>query len=111
MKVVLETDATTNPDNVGGVRFFSENDTGSITGTPDLFSTETDIDYRQRIAPDFYSDEDIQSYTAQNTNKYRYDNTTMAIAFEAGQARTNSASITTTTTGVLYQSREFFPTT
>lgn len=109
--VVLETDATANPWNVGGVRFFSENDTGSITGSPDLFSTETDIDYRQRVAPDFYADEDIQSYTAQNTNKYRYDNTTMAIAFEAGQARTNSASITTTTTGVLYQSREFFPTT
>lgn len=28
LKVILETDASANPGNVGGVRFFSENDAG-----------------------------------------------------------------------------------
>lgn len=109
--VVPETDAATNPDNVGAIRFFSENDSGSITGTPELFSTETDVDYRQRVAQDLQLDEEIFNYTAQNTGKHGLYNTTMAGAFSAGQFTTNSSNITTTTTGLLFQTRAMFPTT
>ena len=42
LKVILETNAEASPQNVGGVRFFSENDTGTQTGTPALLSPETD---------------------------------------------------------------------
>lgn len=39
LKIVLPTDAAT-PSNIGGVRFFSENDAGTITGTAYLLSSE-----------------------------------------------------------------------
>ena len=41
IKVVPETDAAANPENVGAVRFFSENDSGEATGTPYLASPES----------------------------------------------------------------------
>ena len=46
LKVELEVDAATNPGNVGGVRNFSENDTGYVLGTPTLMSPEVDQDFR-----------------------------------------------------------------
>ncbi|MFN7611026.1 MAG: hypothetical protein ACK5QX_08840, partial [bacterium] len=44
-------DATT-PADVGGVRLFSENDAGDVTGEAYLYSPETDEDYRLRVAQD-----------------------------------------------------------
>ncbi len=46
---------------------FSENDSGSVTGTPELISPEGDIDYRQRVSQDLQLDEEVFSYVAQNT--------------------------------------------
>lgn len=43
--VVTEKDVTNNPENVGGIKIFSENDDGKVTGTPYLASPETDDDY------------------------------------------------------------------
>lgn len=111
LKIIPETNVADNPYNVGAYRSFSENDSGSVTGTPDLFSPEVDIDYRQRMAQDLQLDEEVFNYTAQNTGKHLYGNTTMTNAWTAGQMTTNATNITTTTTGTLFQTRAFFPTT
>lgn len=109
IKVVTEIDAATNPDNVGAVRTFGENDSGSVTGVPKLASTEVDIDYRGRIAPDLTMDEHVFNYTAQDTGKHSYSAATMAATWTAGQFTTNSGSITTTTTGVQLETYATFP--
>ena len=48
LKVALPTTAA----QVGSVRMMSENDDGSITGSPQLKSPETSIDYRMRVGVD-----------------------------------------------------------
>jgi len=73
-------DATT-PANVGGVRLFSENDTGSATGTAYLVSPETDDDYRLRISHEAVLDCETFNYTAQNTGKHASRTTTMALTW------------------------------
>lgn len=109
LKVVPETDAATNPLNVGAVRIFGENDSGSVTGVVKLASTEVDIDYRQRVAQDLILDEEVFNYTAQNTGKHSYSAATMAATWTAGQFTTNSGSITTVTTGVQLETYSMFP--
>jgi len=52
LKVVTETNVEANPGNVGAIRIFSENDPGSVTGTPFLLSPETSDDYRLRVGVD-----------------------------------------------------------
>lgn len=111
LSVATELDAGANPQNVGCVRVFAENDSGFLTGTPKLSSTENDIDYRQRVAPDLILDECVFNYTAQDTGKHSYSNTTMTNAWTAGQLTTNSGSITTTTTGTQFQTYATFPNT
>lgn len=109
MKVVPETDAAANPDNIGGIRIFSEVDQGLITGAPRLLSPEADNDYRLRVSSDLIRDEEHFNYTAQNTGKHSYVNTTMTNVWTAGQLTTNGTSITTTTTGTVFQTYAFFP--
>lgn len=109
-KVVTETDASTNPDNVGATRTFSENDQGVLTGVVRLKSGEVDVDYRARVSTDLALDEEVFSYTAQNTGKHSYLSTTLLNAWTAGQMTTNSGSITTTTTGSVFQTYATFPT-
>ena len=111
LKIVPETDATTNPDNIWCVRVFAENDTWQITWVTEITSTENDLDYRQRVSQDLQLDEEVFNYTAQNTWKHSFVNTTMTAAWEAGQFKTNSGNIITTTTGLLFQTRAMFPTT
>jgi hypothetical protein len=109
IKVVPETDASTNPGNVGGVRAFGENDQGLITGITSLASPEIDVDYRMRVAQDTMLDEEVFSYTAQNTGKHNLSSTTMAASFTAGQYTSNSASITTIATGTQLATYAYFP--
>jgi hypothetical protein len=108
-KVVTETDASTNPGNVGGVRAFGENDQGLITGITSLASPEIDVDYRMRVAQDTMLDEEVFSYVSQNTGKHNLNATTMAASFTAGQYTSNSASITTITTGTQLATYAYFP--
>lgn len=96
LKVTMPLD----PIYMGGAVQFSENDSGSVTGNKFLYSPEVDTDYRQRVSQDLILDEEIFNYVAQNTGKHKYSVTTMASTWAAGQFTTNSASITTTTTGV-----------
>lgn len=100
LKVSLADSAT--PAQVGGVRVFSENDTGSITGTASLVSPESDEDYRLRVSQESVFDTETFNYTAQNTGKHTYGNTTMTNAWTAAGLTTNSGNITTTTTGTSF---------
>jgi hypothetical protein len=109
LKVVTETDANTNPANVGGVRVFSEIDQGVITGFTTLKSPEVDFDYRTRVSQDILLDDEIFNYTAQNTGKHSYSFTTMTNSWTAGQLTTNSGNITTITTGSQFQTYAYFP--
>lgn len=95
----------TQPTQVGGVRFYSENDAASDF----LESPETDTDFRLRIAQESVYDWETFNYTAQNTGKHIYRNTTMTNAWSTAGMTTNSGNITTTGTGTLFQSYAFFP--
>jgi len=107
LKVALDTGA--NPAQVGAIRIFAENDSGSVTGTPYLASPETDDDYRLRVAHEAVFDSETFNYTAQNTGKHVYRNTTMAISWTAAGLTTNSGNITTTTTGASFATYAEFP--
>jgi len=109
LKVITEIDAYDNPNNVCAVRCFNENDTGSITGTPVLLSNEIDDDYRSRSASDILLDEENFCYTAQNTGKHFYANTTMTNAWATGAMSTNSGNIVTINTGVNFGTYRQFP--
>jgi hypothetical protein len=109
LKIIPEVNALTNSANIGGVREFSENDMGYSTGVPYLLSNEVDTDYRARVSLDIEYDDVEFNYTAQDTGKHSYSNTTMTNSWTAGQLTTNSGSITTTTTGTLLQTYAMFP--
>ena len=109
LKIVPETSASNNPSNVGAVKLFSENDDGTISGTPYLQSPETDDDYRLRVSQDTLFDCETFNYTAQNTGKHTYTNTTMASTWTASGFTTNSGNITTTTTGLKFSTYATFP--
>jgi hypothetical protein len=111
IKVMPETSVSTNPNFVGAVRMFWENDEGLVTGITRLTSPEIDVDYRMRISQDFYTDEESFNYTGQNTGKHYYGNSTMTVALTQGNLTTNWTSITTVSTGATYFTRAAFPTT
>lgn len=98
-------------DQQGGIRVFSENDPGVATGVPRLRSPEVDVDFRQRVSQDLLLEEEVFNYTAQNTAKHSYANTTMTATWTAGRLTTNASSIITTTTAVSIGSYAFFPNT
>lgn len=108
-RVLVALDTGANPAQVGGVRMFSENDTGSISGTAYLVSPETDDDYRMRVAQEAVFDSETFNYTAQNTGKHTYANTTMTNAWSASGLTTNSGNITTITTGTSFGTYAEFP--
>jgi len=88
---------------------FNENDSGTVMGTPYLRSAEVDDDSRLRTSQDNVVDYETFNYTAQNTGKFSYANTTMTIAWSAAGMTTNSGNITTTTTGVNFGTYGYFP--
>lgn len=100
-------DAST-PSRVGAIRLFSENDDGSATGTPYLYSPETDDDYRLRVSHDAVVENITFNHTAQQTNKYRALTTTMTAVEAGGFLTLNNSSITTTTTGCFVYSDAAF---
>lgn len=106
---VFTGDAAAAPAGVGGVRLFSENDAGTATGTAYLVSPETDDDYRLRVAQEALFDCETFNYTAQNTGKHAYRNTTMTNGWTAAGLTTNSGNITTTTTGTQFNTYAEFP--
>lgn len=109
LSVAPETNAGANADNVGCIRIFSENDPGTVTGAPYLYSPETDDDFRLRVAQDILLDTETFNYTAQNTGKHQYRNTTMTQTWNTGGIITNATGITTTTTGIQFNTYAEFP--
>jgi len=109
MLVALETAAQTNAAQIGGVRTFTENDQGLVTGVIDIQSPESDIDFRLRMAMDTMLDDHTFNYTAQNTGVHSLATTSMAATFTAGQFSTNTGLVTTTTTGVTLSTYAYFP--
>ena len=107
LKVNLETG--TNPNQVGAVRFQSENDTGDVLGTALLRSPETDDDFRLRVAQEMLFDTETLNYGTQNTGKHRYVTTTMTNAWTTTGLVTNSGNITTAATGTLFSTWAEFP--
>ena len=93
----------------GKARFVSENDSGSITGSPVLLSPETEDDYRMRVGVDTLLDDETFCYTAQNTGRHVYRNTTMTMTWSGGFLNTNGSGITTTTTGASFATQRAFP--
>jgi hypothetical protein len=97
------------PTQVGAVRIVSENDDGSIIGTPDLVSPETSDDYRLRVGIDSIWDEEVFAYTAQNTSKHRVVATTLTLVYGGQYLIFNGAVATTANSGVRFQTYSTFP--
>lgn len=109
LKVVAETNAASNPGNVGGFRMFSENDAGTVTGSAYLVSPETSDDYRLRVGQDVIIDNDTFNYANQATSKYGYLATTLTMAQTGGALTTNATSITTINTAASYRTWQYYP--
>lgn len=109
IQTTLERDVDTNPANVSAIKMYSENDSGSVTGTPYLHSPETDEDYRLRIAQDTMLDNETFNYAAQNTGKHTYANTTITNTWTTAGMTTNGSGVTTTGSGTSFGSYAEFP--
>jgi hypothetical protein len=91
----LKTALSLIPANIGGVRLFSENDTGSIVGAPVLKSPETSNDSRLRVGIDTLLFDDSFNGTAQNTANWKFmaGTTAMAASQAAGFLSLNSGNV------------------
>lgn len=97
------------PAYMGGVRMFSENDPGDVTGSPYVKSPETSTDYRLRVGTDSVWDTEQFNYVAQNTSKHKYTSSTLTMTWAAGALNTNGAGVTTTGTACQLQTYRHFP--
>ena len=104
---------STTPARVGAIRSFSEVDSGSLVGTAQLLSPESDNDYRLRVSQDLILDEEVFNYTAQNTGKHTYTTSTVTNAWTAGNLTTNSANtaVFAAGTGTIFATYATFPAT
>lgn len=102
LKVITETDAATNPGNVGGVRVFSENDSGDITGTPLLRSPEVSQDYRLRVGVDTLLFADTFNSVTQNTSLWKHSFATMTMTQASGLLNVNAAGTATASGNYAY---------
>lgn len=87
----------------------SENDPGTVTGTPVLASPETSLDYRLRSSLDMVLFSESFNYTAQDSGKWQSFVTSQAITYSGGFANLNSAAVTTSGTGALLKTYRTFP--
>lgn len=94
---------------VGSVRLMSENDAGTVLGSPLLRSPETSLDYRLRVGNDSVWDDENFNYVAQNFNKHRYLSNTLTMTWAGGFLNTNGTSVTTTGTGCQFSTYRHFP--
>jgi hypothetical protein len=109
----IKTALTLTPAYIGGVRMFSENDPGDVTGTPYLKSPETSTDYRLRVGMDTLLYDHTPSETGVDTTRLKVSGvatmtTTMAsgfIALNAGAAATASGNYVSWTTNRVFRIR------
>ena len=100
---------TQTPEGIGGVRLFSENDAGDVTGAPFLRSPETSKDFRLRSALDTILLNETFNAAAQNTGTWAMIATTMTATFSAAGAVLNASGITTLSTGAMLKSYARLP--
>ena len=100
---------TPRPNDVGAIRFFCENDPGSLTGVPYLESPYVTDDARMSVSNDTIKFSDSFTETTQNTSIWRYQFTTMTMSMSAGFLLLNANSTATTATGCQYTSWQTFP--
>jgi hypothetical protein len=96
------------PEGVGSLRMFSENDAGTVTGTPALASPETTNDHRLRTVNDTILDDEVFCYANQNTGKHSYAATTLTMALTGNALVTNSGNITTINTASFFRTQQYF---
>lgn len=86
-----------------------EHDAGDVTGARYVIQADGSTDYRMRVGTDTLSDNDVFNYTAINTGRHSYLNTTMTMSWASGFLNSNASGITTTTTGVKFATYKLFP--
>lgn len=96
-------------DQSGYVRPMSEVDAGEVRGTAFLLAAETSEDFRARVELDTVLGYDDFNYAAIGSGKYYNRLTTMTHSLTGGAFSTNASGITTTTTGMLLITRQYFP--
>jgi hypothetical protein len=110
LHVKPETDVATNPDNVGAIRNFNENDPGTKTGSPYLKSGEISQDYRTRVGVDTVLFSHTFNATTQNTGLWKHVFTTMTMTQSAGFLNVNAAGTSTVANNsALLQTWRYFP--
>lgn len=94
---------------IGGVRNFSENDPGLVTGYVSLRSPETSMDYRLRAGIDNIMFDDSFIATTQNTNLWAYTFATMTAA-QPGAGTVNFGAVqgTTSAHGAFMRTFQYF---
>lgn len=93
---VFTGDAAAAPAGVGAVRMFTENDPGSVTGTPYLLSPETSADYRLRVGTDTMLYDHTPAETSPDTTRLKISGiTTMTTAMASGQITLNASAAST----------------
>lgn len=93
-----------------GVRIFSENDAGTVTGSALLRSPESSPDYRLRTGVDTEIFRDTFNASAQNTNTWAYTFATMTAA-QPGAGTVNFSAVqgTTSSHGAFMRTWQYFP--
>lgn len=95
---------------VGAVRLMSENDSGTITGTPLLVSPETSGDYRLRVGIDTILLSETFNATTQNSSNWAYAfNTLTAAQPGAGSVNFSNVQGTTSAHGAFMRTFQYFP--
>lgn len=109
LKIVPETDVSTNPGNVGAIRIFSENDAGALTGAAYLKPPETSPDFRLRTGVDSVLFTDTFNATTQNTNLWAYTFATLTAA-QPGAGTVNFSAVqgTTSAHGAFMRTWQYF---
>lgn len=110
LKIVAETNAASNPQNVGASRNFSENDSGTRTGIPYLKSSETSQDFRSRVGIDTVLFSATFNATTQNTGIWKHAFTTMTMTQSSGFLNVNAAGTSTVANNSAFlQTWRYFP--
>lgn len=106
---VFTGDASASPAGVGGVRMFSENDPGTITGTPFLKSPECSEDYRLRVGMDTLLFTDSFNATTQNLNLWSYTFSTLTCTQPGGYLQFGTVQGTANGHGAFMRTFQHFP--
>ena len=105
----LQVALSNTPDYMGGVRMFSENDPGDVTGTPYLKSPETSPDYRLRVGMDTVVFTDTFNAITQNTSLWAYTNSTLTCTQPGGYLQFSTVQGTAAAHGAFIRSYQYFP--